>query len=50
MARTSKAMGGRVATSSSDVGGYVLDHNSVYGGWTIKRMSNEQGADSNRED
>ena len=36
-------IGGRVATSYNDVGAYRLDHNSIYGGYTIERICNEGG-------
>jgi hypothetical protein len=37
------AIGGREAKSYNDVGGYCLDHNSVYGGWEIQQIHNEHG-------
>jgi len=37
------AVGGRVAKSYKDVGAYRLDHNSIYGGYGIERIRNEQG-------
>lgn len=37
------AVGGHVASSYSDVNGYRLDHNSVYGGYCIERICNESG-------
>jgi hypothetical protein len=40
-----KAIGGRVATSYKDVGGYLCEHDSVYG-YNIVRVSNENGAQS----
>jgi len=39
-----KALGGRMATSYKDVGGYRLDYNGGYGGYNIERISNEGGA------
>ena len=38
-----EALDGCVATSYNDVGAYRLDYNSVYGGYAIERISNEQG-------
>ena len=35
--------GGRVATSYNDIGGFQLDHNSVYGGWRIEQITSEGG-------
>jgi hypothetical protein len=40
-----EAAGGRVATSYNDVGGFALDHNSVYGGWRIVQITNEAGGE-----
>ena len=37
-------VGGHVATSYNDVGGYRLDYNSVYGGFNIERITSETGA------
>lgn len=42
--RLVKAMGGKVAESYKDVGGYELDYNPTYGGYVINRISNESGA------
>lgn len=33
-----------IATSSGDVGGWALDHNSFYGGWTITRIVSAGGS------
>ena len=41
-----KAVGGHVAASYKDVDGYQLDHNSVYGGYCIVQIVNEQGGQS----
>jgi hypothetical protein len=37
------AIGGKHATSYSDVGGYSLDHNTVYGGWRIEQITTDGG-------
>ena len=37
------AVGGHYATSYSDVGGYALDHNTVYGGWCIEQVVTDGG-------
>ena len=39
-----KAMGGHIATSYKDVGGWRLDYQPIYGGYNIERISNESGA------
>src|SRR6185295_8196838 len=39
-----KAIGGHVADSYNDVGGFTLDHNSVYGGWLIEQIGCENGS------
>lgn len=41
--RLLEAIGGKRATSCSDVGGYRLNHNSCYGGWVIEQVTNESG-------
>lgn len=38
-----KAVGGRVAASYNDVGGYRLDHAACYGGYRIERIETESG-------
>jgi hypothetical protein len=43
-----KAIGGKVATSYNDKGGYRLDHNSVYGGWKIEQIMNDAGGVDDR--
>lgn len=40
------AIGGREATSSTDVGGYLLDYAAPYGGYGVRRIVNAQGAQS----
>lgn len=42
--RLVEATGNRVAESYNDVGGWQLDHNSVYGGYVVHEISNEHGA------
>lgn len=37
------AVGGHVGMAYSDVGGYILDHNSVYGGYCIEKIYNKFG-------
>ena len=37
------AIGGHHATSYGDIGGYSLDHNSVYGGWRIEQIQTDGG-------
>ena len=37
------AIGGRVARSYNDDGAYLLDHNSVYGGYNIVRLTGNAG-------
>ena len=39
-----KAMGGHVATSYDDVGGWQLAYNSDAGGYVIERILNQSGA------
>ena len=34
---------GREAENYNDIGGYRLDHNSVYGGWRVEQICNEHG-------
>lgn len=41
------AINGHPAKDYKDVGGYKLDHNSVYGGWQVVRICNEHGGESN---
>lgn len=38
------ACGKREATSYSDVGGWQLDHNGIYGGYVVEEIHNEHGA------
>jgi len=38
-----KAIGGRPAQSYNDVGGFLLDYNPTYGGYSIQRVSNQKG-------
>lgn len=38
-----KSIGGRPAQEYNDVGGYLLDYNPVYGGYSIERISNQAG-------
>ena len=38
-----KEIGGRMATSYRDVGGFVLDENPTYGGYSIALIGNERG-------
>ena len=38
-----KAVDGHIAVDYKDVGGYRLDHNSIYGGYEIERICNAQG-------
>jgi hypothetical protein len=42
--RLVSAVGGREATGPLDVGGYLLDYNPVYGGYTIEQITRETGA------
>ena len=37
------AIGGRVARSYNEDGAYVLDHNGVYGGYNIVRLTDTAG-------
>jgi hypothetical protein len=37
----------KAAKSYNDVGGFALDHNTVYGGYTIVRIINEGGGQTN---
>lgn len=39
-----EAIGGKVASSYNDVGGYRLDYASCYGGYNIEQISNDSGA------
>ena len=39
-----EALGGKLATSYKDVGGFELDCNFVYGGYCINQIYNEGGA------
>lgn len=41
-----ESVGGHLAKDYSDVGGYQLDHNSVYGGYQIVQIVNERGGQS----
>lgn len=38
-----EACGKHVASSWDDVGGWQLDHNSIYGGYVIHEVSNSSG-------
>jgi len=38
-----KAIGGTPAQSYNDVGGFLLDYNPTYGGYSIQRVSNVRG-------
>lgn len=38
-----QALGGKVATAWNDVGAFALDHNSVYGGYTVVQIVNASG-------
>lgn len=42
--RLMKATGNRPAQSYKDVGGWVLDHNGIYGGYVVEQIYNENGA------
>jgi len=42
--RLMQATGKHPAASYKDVGGWVLDHNSIYGGYVVHEMFNENGA------
>jgi len=39
-----RALGGHVAASHKDVGGWMLDYDAAYGGYNIERISNASGA------
>lgn len=41
--RLLNALGKRRATSYSDVGGWQLDHNSIYGGYNIEEIASTSG-------
>lgn len=43
--RYCNAFGFRVATSATDVGGLLLDHNGAYGGWQVMQISSDTGAE-----
>lgn len=36
-------VGGHIASSYNDAGGYALDYAACYGGWRIVQMTNPQG-------
>jgi len=38
-----KTIGGKVATSYNDVGGYILDYNANYDGYQIAQIENIHG-------
>lgn len=40
------AVGGHIAKDHTDVNGYMLDHNAVYGGWQINQIVNKHGGQS----
>lgn len=42
-ARLLLACGKREAASYKDVGGWTLDHNSVYGGYVVEQVVSERG-------
>lgn len=42
-ARFVKAIGGRVAESYNDIGGYGIDYNPTYGGYHVYRVDNAAG-------
>lgn len=37
------AIGGKMASSWNDIGGYAINHNSTYGGYQIVQISNASG-------
>jgi hypothetical protein len=38
-----KSIGGKLANSYNDVGGYRLDYNGIYGGFKVEQIHNENG-------